>query len=54
MRAKEDMRLAREKGFKMSQIRRVGRDIKQFDLWYWFARPYMDILKTKKPDFATN
>ena len=53
MRAKEDMRLAREKVFKMSQIRRVGRDIKQFDLWYWFARPYMDILKTKKPDFAT-
>ena len=56
VRAKEGMRLAREKGFKMAHIRRVGRDIREFDLWYWFARsgkPYMDILKAKKPDFAT-
>ena len=46
--AKEGMRLAREKGFKMAHIRRVGRDIKEFDLRYWFARSgqqYMDILK---------
>ena len=49
------MRLAREKGFKMDHIRRVGRDIKEFDLWYWIARScqqYMDILKAKKPEFA--
>ena len=49
------MRLAREKGFKMAHIRRVGRDIKEFDLRYWFARSdqqYMDILKAKKPEFA--
>jgi len=48
------MRLAREKGFKMSHIRRVGRDIKEFDLRYWFARSgtsYLDILKAKKPVF---
>ena len=53
--AKEGMRLAREKGLKMAYIRRVGRDIKEFDLWYWFARSgqqYMDILKAKKPEFA--
>ena len=52
---KEGMRLAREKGFKMVHIRRVGRDIKEFDLWYWFARSgqqYMNILKAKKPEFA--
>ena len=55
VRAKEGMRLAREKGFKMAHIRRVGRDIEEFDLWYWFARsgrPYMDILQAKKPEFA--
>ena len=55
VRAKEGMRLARENGFKMDHIRSVGRDIKEFDLWYWFARsgrPYMDILQAKKPEFA--
>ena len=29
--------------------------IKEFDLWYWFARSgqrYIDILKAKKPEFA--
>ena len=55
VKAKEGMKLAREKSFKMAHIRRVGRDIKEFDLWYWFARSgqqYMDILKAKKPEFA--
>ena len=45
--AKEGMRrLAREKGYKMAHIRRVGRDIKEFELLYWFTRSgqqYMDI-----------
>ena len=30
--AKKGMRLAREKGFKIAHIRRVSRDIKEFDL----------------------
>ena len=55
--AKEGTRLAREKGFKMAHIRRVGGHIKikEFDLCHWFARSgqqYMDILKAKNPEFA--
>ena len=46
------MRLARKEGFKIFHIERDARNIKEFDLWYWFARrgqQFMDILKAKKP-----
>ena len=39
----------------MAHIRRVGREINEFDLWYWFERsssPYMDIHEAKKPELA--
>ena len=55
VKAKEGMRLARKEGFKISHIRRESRDIKEFDLWYWFARrgqQFIDILKAKMPELG--
>ena len=47
MKAKEGMRLARKEGFKISHIKREARDIKEFDLWYWFARRGQEFIDSK-------